>query len=406
MVKLSTFYKDLIGKFIKLAGVEPDTIDITAEWDSSLSYGENKNQIAKKFNLTPAIREKTITKKEVVEEADRIQIENLHREEEHYRQIQEEAIRQIKDSKSTPYLDNAFYVPKELVRTLAKSKNIHGLILQGEAGIGKSHLVLQTLSEDKLKMVDESNEGDFNILTGYATPLELYMFLYANRENRILVFDDIMKLFENELSKGILLSALWNPSGKRIVNYFSTTEKLTVPKTFEFNSKIIWCVNQLPTELQNIKSRCYFFEMAFNYKEKLNIMYEIAKIRGIPFEIIDFIKDNTNEAYENIDFRLPTKIFDIYKNHATNWKTLGTSLLKPDEDLQMVRELLSKSITVNEAVLEFITETGKSRATFFRYKKELIEHIKISKSQGISIEVKGEKEIKGVSTHGGVAKQG
>ena len=214
------------------------------------------------------------------------------------------------------------------------------------------------------------------------------MFLYLNKDNRIIVFDDIMKLFENELSKGILLSALWNPSGKRIVNYYSTTEKLTVPKTFEFNSKIIWCVNNLPEELQNIKSRCYFYEMAFNYKEKLNIMYEIAKLKKIPFEIIDFIKANTNEAYENIDFRLPTKLFNIYKHHSKNWEKLAVSLLKPDENLQMVRELLSKSATVNEAVQEFIIETGKSRATFFRYKKELIKHIKVSKSQGIDTEVK------------------
>jgi len=364
MVKLTAQYRKLLEDWLKRHNIEPDTIDIQAEWDSQLSYRENKKLLAEKYNIVDLELEK--------DEYDAYENEHLREEADRTEKQLAKAIMKLKGNENE-ILNTAFSTAKELVKTLLKSENIHGLILKGEAGIGKSHLVMKTLSEEGLML-----GKDYSILTGYATPLELYLYLYENRNKKVLVFDDIMKLFENNINKGILLSALFNPTGDRIVNYYSSTEKLTAPKTFEFKPKIIWCLNEIPQELEPIKSRCFYYEIKFDYPTKIKILYAIAQVKKIPFDIIDFIKENTNEAYQ-IDFRLPLKIYEIYKANPNNWKNLSLQLLQPKhEDLLIVKELMEKYATTKEQIIQFTNITGKSRATFFRYKRELMESLKVS----------------------------
>lgn len=373
MVKLNNNHKKWITSLLKDNNIDADTIDIEAEWDSEITYQENRTAFMEKFNLKDVKAEEKTSVKAFKEQEEHYKIEQIQMEEKHYKDIHELAVNSIKESKGTDVLKEFFRIPIDLINSLLKSKDVSGLILKGEAGLGKSHICVETLVKSGKKLGE-----DFVILTGYTTPLELFQFLYDNRDNKILIFDDIMKLFDNNLTRGILLSALWNPSGKRIVNYLSSSNKLNTPKTFEFNSKIIWCVNDLPNELEAIKSRCFYYELAFTHKDRIKIMYEIAKVRSIPFEVVDFIKNFCrNEAYK-IDFRLPIKLYDLFRT-ADNWKELAKETFEVDEEMLCLKTCLDNCGTIGEAIQKYNIETGKSRASFFRLKKKLMNSIRVSK---------------------------
>lgn len=395
---LTKFQKDLLQKFVdkqfREAEQDSQTFDLEAHLDSSLSYSENKSLIAKKLIeagiITTEKRYEKLPKKAIKEEQERLEMEQIRKEEEESNELQRKAIENIKKQPSN--IKKYFFIPRKLVNSFLdeKQKDISGMILQGEAGIGKTKLCMDIFKERTWILND-----DYAILSGYATPLELFIFLYKNRDKRVILFDDIAKQFDNELSKGLLLSALWNPTGKRFCTYQSTTEKLVddegnaIPRTFPLTTKILWCLNNLPLELQNIKSRCYYYEMDFNYKTKIQIIYEICKLENIPIEIADYISDTTNEAYQ-IDFRLPLKLFGLWKTNKDDFQKLAKAILKPDEDLVIIKDALAKYPSVNEAITEYINRTGHSRATFFRRKKLLVQNIffeeveEVSKSQSIT----------------------
>src|SRR3990167_9633619 len=141
-------------------------------------------------------------------------------------------------------IDEKFHDVRQLVKALINSKEINGLIVIGSPGLGKTTNVINELDANKLK-----ENKDYVVFTGYMTPLTLYAQLYINQD-KIIVFDDIMKLFDDDKNKGFLQAALWNPKGKRIVNYGSTSNKLEVPSKIEFKGKIIWCTNKFPLSAQ------------------------------------------------------------------------------------------------------------------------------------------------------------
>ena len=355
----------------KLFKVDADLLDFEAEIDSTLSYDENKGRIieligtlAKQQDRIEADKKvKKASIKEEKREQERVLIQEIQKSELHTQKEFEKSLEKIK-FESTDVLDKAFYTTKKIVETLIKSKNINGLIIKGESGLGKSYTCLKVFNDMKLK------REDYGILASYCTPLELYNFLYENREGKILLLDDIMKIFENELSIGILLSALWG-EGKRVVNYHTTSAKLTIPKSFIFNSKIIWCLNKLPRGLENIKSRCYFYTLEFDYKEKIMLLYELAKIKKIPLEVVDFIYQNSDEMTPNLDFRLLLKVYDIKQNND-DWKNIASALLNKNEKLATAKKILMTGAYTKDMLKEWEQETGLSARQFYRYKTKII----------------------------------
>ena len=392
MVQLSTFYRQLIEKTLKSAKVEPDTIDIKSEWDSSLTYQENKRHFTQKFNLEFEVKKATVGKKEVKEEKERQELEQIKKEEKRITVLQKEALKKIK--KSPPNINRFFTTPRALINSFLSPKNdIFGFLFQSEPGLGKSYQVHDIFKEKKWKQ-----DSNYAILSGYLTPMKLYAFLYINRNTKAILFDDIAKMFSEDTSRGLLLSALWSITGRRIVHYLSTSEKLVdddgqkIPSSFELKAKIIWCMNRLPSELENIKSRCYFYELKFAHKTKIRIITEICKSEKIPLVIADYIAEHTNEAY-NVDFRLPLKLFGLYKTNPQNWEDLARAILKPNEELVLITQLLGKHITVTDAIADYIKETGHSRATFFRKKKLLIQNIFIEDSAFVGSNPTARKDL-------------
>ena len=264
-----------------------------------------------------------------------------------------------------------FYIPKMYIKNIIGSGASEGLssfIWKGEPGIGKSFVTLQTLEELGL-----DKKKDYAVLSGYATPLELYTFLYKNR-NKIIVLDDIPNIFENETSYHLLLSVLWTVTNERMVYYLSSSDKLEVPNEFEFKGKIIFLTNRMPKESSSLKSRCLFYEMRLVYWQKLEIMEEIAKERNIPNEVISFIRNNTDETTKNFNMRTLVKINGLFERNRENWQMLAIEQLESDEMMKLVKTICATAERPSKQVKMFVEATGHSRRTFYRLKEKLAEN--------------------------------
>jgi len=329
-------------------------IDWNSILDSSLHFNENLNKICEEFGINPDLFD--IDKGEI----EHYENQELQREQKHYDRLFKKELKKI--VKETPNIDRFYSKLYGYLNTLLKSK-ANGLIITGETGLGKSYQIRKFL---------EKNNVDYEILTTFSSPLELYQQLYDNKDKQVIVLDDVIKILDNDISKGILLSALWGIGNKRFVEYKTTSHKLKVPNKFEIKAKIILICNELPSKMENVLSRVLYYDLSFSYQEKIKLIYEICKVEGIPIEIADFIRDNTNEATkpEFLNLRTPIKFFQIYKTND-NWKELCLEQLKFDKDLALVRELMFKDMPERAKVQEFMEKTGKSRRTYFYYKKKI-----------------------------------
>lgn len=256
------------------------------------------------------------------------------------------------------FLEGKFKVMKGLIRSLSHSENIHALIVEGSAGIGKSHVASEVLNAEEI---------EFESIQGHITPLQLYSFLYNNNE-KMIVIDDNGTLLKNPSSLSILLNVLWGIDGKRTVCWLSTSEKLKVPERFDFKGKIMLLTNSFPADLENVKSRAFFYLFSMDFSEKVKMMAEMAENRGIDMEIVDWIKENCTEI-NNIDLRTLAKL-DSLKKSSDNWKELAAGILEVDEKKLLVRELL-KELPVEKAAQEFVKRANRSRMTFYNIKKKM-----------------------------------
>ena len=268
----------------------------------------------------------------------------------------------------TESLKEKFKELDNLTEVLAKSK-LSGLICIGNGGIGKSYKILKKLKE---------MNSDFAYFTSFSTPLELYHTLYENN-NRIIVLDDVESLLDNSKCVSLLKNALWGATGTRVLNYKSTSELLKAPKQFEFTGKLIIITNKIGNDvnLKALVSRVLFCDLKFDYTDIMFMMNEIAKneYEGLTQEqrneIVEYIKANSNPCILDFNLRILIKAFEIYKA-MPNWKDMVKGMLKTDEKLQILYEILQQKISVKEQIEEFYKKTGHSRMTYFRLKRQLV----------------------------------
>jgi len=268
----------------------------------------------------------------------------------------------------TDSLKEKFKGLDNLTEVLTKSK-LSGLICVGNGGIGKSYKILKKLNELK---------ADFSYFTAFSTPLELYHTLYENN-GKIIILDDVESLLDNSKCVSLLKNALWGATGTRVLNYKSTSELLKAPKQFEFTGKLIIITNKIGSDvnLKALVSRVLFCDLKFDYPDILFMMNEISKndYEGLNQEqrneVVNFIKENSNPCILDFNLRILIKSFEIYKNMA-NWKEMVKDMLKVDDKLQILYEILQMKMSVKDQIDEFYKKTGHSRITYFRLKRQLV----------------------------------
>jgi hypothetical protein len=147
----------------------------------------------------------------------------------------------------------------------------------------------------------------------------------------------------------------------------------------------------------------------FEYKEKIEMMYVMAKQMNVPIAVVDWIWGITSgqkikdgkvvEQSEGkiivnnkIDFRTISKVYDIYEKNPSNWKAVAKASLFGQDDLtRKLMEILKSNMTPTEQVDEWERRTGRKKSDFYARKKEL--EVEIDDNQIKSSEVEnGKKE--------------
>lgn len=365
------FARELSRKY----GVADDLIDWSAVIDGKLSYEENyKEFFPKLLALMPDGKRAEVQAQ--ISKGQQIQAQIVANEgyTQYVSQEQTKTIERILNTNEGEVLRQMFSPLVEMTKLIGTGIS-PALVVEGPGALGKTHNVKKTLGEMEFK-----EDEEYIYLNTYTTPLELYKTLYNNKDKKVIVFDDVAGVFNNDKTIALMKSALWGIEGTRVVQYVSSTDKLgSIPEKFIINAGIIILSNLIPRNVHTeaVLSRCHYLRLNFSHKQKIQMLFDFAKHKeyiGLKekerLEVMEWIDKNTNEAYD-INFRTVMKCFDLYRHDKANWKNLAIALLCPDEIVQVYMEALEHSSIIKEQIAYFSERTGKSRATFFRLKYKI-----------------------------------
>jgi Cdc6-like AAA superfamily ATPase len=182
------------------------------------------------------------------------------------------------------------------------------LVITGMAGVGKTHLVKETLKQMGLK-----ESYDFEHFKGKATAAGLYMTLYANSD-KIVVLDDCDSVFKDDDAVNILKAAL-DSYDTRQISYISTKPLKDefgepIPSRFEFTGKIIFISNISQSKLDEaIRSRSFVADISMNTEQMFTRMEQLLPTMEsrIPLaakqQALSVMKD-LHAKYEGVDINL------------------------------------------------------------------------------------------------------
>jgi hypothetical protein len=261
---------------------------------------------------------------------------------------------------------------------IEKAEYGKGAYISGEIGSAKSHHVESRLAKSGIEYV---------VMNTAITPLSLYFCLYENKDGRVIVFDDVVGLFEPK-AMAVLRSALFAVSGVRVIKWQSTAkvlEEKSIPQSFVFNSRIIIIQNRaergMKEELQALLSRLYVYDLRLTLLEKKHLMRIVLgrnDFFGLPMEekekLIVFM-ESISSFGNSVRYNLRTGI-----QAAEFWAKNGEAKAKPmiaellETDMEMVKFLTIEEqgagLPVGARVAVFERLSGRSRRGYFDLKKK------------------------------------
>lgn len=260
---------------------------------------------------------------------------------------------------------------KNKVEVLHRSSRSHALIVESPAGWGKTTAVDEALALAGLKGVH---------LGSYSTPLNLFRFL-QDHSSKIVILDDVAGIFTDRAGMAILKAASWPSPGGRIVTWGSATSRVDI-SDFEFKGKLIVICNSFPStaDARAIKSRSltHFFDVTPDIAKTL--LQKAARDEKwfsnskLSRKVADFLCDRLNTSnMDQMSYRTLHIGYDLAEHKPDDWRELLSSMVQIPltNPKDLIRELASGDLKVNDQVREFERLTGKRRRTFFKYRKEL-----------------------------------
>ena len=196
---------------------------------------------------------------------------------------------------------------KNLTRMVGKGLQ-PSLVITGMAGMGKTHIVKETLAEMGLK---ESFE--FVHFKGRATAAGLYITLYENSD-KIIILDDCDSVFKDDDAVNILKGALDSYDTRRISYITSRELKDTyqnpVPRQFDFTGKVIFISNFEQSKIDEaIKSRSFVQDISMTTEQVFTRMEQLInkiepRIKKEDKVLALSIMKELNETYQNVSVNL------------------------------------------------------------------------------------------------------
>lgn len=216
-------------------------------------------------------------------------------------------------------------------------------------------------------------DEEYELVNSHTTPLKLYITLY-NTRNSFLVIDDVLELFKSKDTSGLLIAATQTGIKPRVITWHTTSEKLgVIPYKFNYKGKIGIICNRLPTHLDHLKSRCFYFELKLSYTEMIEKLEEVSKGMRLSDKLIKFIKRNTDEstAKEILNIRLLIKLNSLFKEFPNKWQELGLYLIKQDKRLYVLKRVIEKYANLEDQIQAYKKLTNRQRSSFYKDKAKL-----------------------------------
>ena len=204
--------------------------------------------------------------------------------------------------------------PEEMFGNLERLTKMVGrgiqpsLVITGMAGVGKTHLVKETL---KVMGLRESHE--FVHFKGRATAAGLFITLYQNSD-KVVILDDCDSVFKDDDAVNILKAAL-DSYDTRKISYISSKQLKDefgdpIPAHFEFTGRIIFISNINQSRLDEaIRSRSFVADISMNTAQMFQRMEQLMPTmeRSIPLaakqQALAIMKD-LDKKYLGIDINL------------------------------------------------------------------------------------------------------
>jgi hypothetical protein len=200
---------------------------------------------------------------------------------------------------------------KNLTRMVGKGIQ-PSLVVTGMAGMGKTHIVKDTLQQLGLR---ESFE--FVHFKGRATAAGLYITLYENSD-KIVILDDCDSVFKDDDAVNILKGAL-DSYDTRYISYITSRELKdsygnAVPKQFNFTGRVIFISNFEQSRIDEaIKSRSFVQDISmttdqvFLRMEQLITKIEPAIKKEHKVQALEIMK-SINEKYDGVEINIRSLI--------------------------------------------------------------------------------------------------
>ena len=150
----------------------------------------------------------------------------------------------------------------------------NGLVCYGMPGTGKTHNTQKVLTEHGIPYI----EGENVMRGGFDDDVPLITFLYKNRDEQVVIFDDCDSLlFTRSQIRKNLVKNLLDPKEVRMIGLNKVIrDKETggsIPPTFPFKARVI-CLSNLSIDKIDaaVLSRCLSLELTFTVEEMLSMI--------------------------------------------------------------------------------------------------------------------------------------
>ena len=235
------------------------------------------------------------------------------------------------------------------------------MVVAGEPGIGKTYCVQKELK----------NKNVLNF-RGYTTPYQFIKKVYQN-PTKILIIDDIVSFFAETKMVSLILN-LTELREENEVYYDSNVGGIKSP--FKSKNRIILIINELrdiysKAVMRAIMTRADYIEFKPNREE---ILQQLVKFDTVDKEVVVFMKESVMLA--NIfNFRTYIKIVErkaMVKSYL-QWMEYGRQIMELEPKREAVIKALKKFKDDNARLAYINTAYKMSRATYYKYKKKVIE---------------------------------
>lgn len=331
----------------KLIPNEWDKFDLKANYDSSLTYGENKTLIRDKLKIF--IKDL----KEEVEEVKAEQEKILHEE-----KVKAEAEVQEYNKKINYEVSKdveKYYQPIYRATDKVCKGYSNLLFVKGIGGIGKSYSIRRVLQE---------NNVDYLEVAGEVTEAYLYRLLYENN-GKIIWLKDVANLLNGLKSINILKAATETEEARIVTknNYSKSQDDL--PDRFVCRCKFIFDYNNIQNNMRDdfeaLISRGDFIEFALSTKEMQFIMRQIARTPDEK-EVTEFVINNFRGSGL------------VRLNLRTQWKAMNTFKYAQQVGLDWKDEITQEMKRVSRIQSMLYSLMGEEAVRRVDLKKLLIRH--------------------------------